>query len=87
LSPVGISCKSYYFLRDLSKARLGKPGKTCTNLAQEFSEHNKITGLMSRYKRGPKIYRARVSLAGEPTVSEIVSEKNIWLVIFNKRIA
>lgn len=31
-----------------------------------ISEHNKITGYMSLYKRGPKIYRAGVSLAGEP---------------------
>ena len=35
-------------------------------LAPRISEHNKITGFMSRYKRGPKIYRAGVSLAGEP---------------------
>jgi effector-binding domain-containing protein len=31
-----------------------------------ISEHNKITGYMSLYKRGPKIYRAGVSVAGEP---------------------
>ncbi len=31
-----------------------------------ISEHNKITGYMSLYKVGPKIYRAGVSLAAEP---------------------
>jgi effector-binding domain-containing protein len=31
-----------------------------------ISEHNKITGYMSLYKAGPKIYRAGVSLAAAP---------------------
>ena len=31
-----------------------------------ISEHNKITGYMSLYKVGPKVYRAGVSLAAEP---------------------
>ena len=31
-----------------------------------ISEQNKITGYISLYKRGPKKYRAGVSLAGEP---------------------
>jgi len=31
-----------------------------------ISEHNKITGYMSLYKAGPKIYRAGVSVAAEP---------------------
>jgi effector-binding domain-containing protein len=31
-----------------------------------ISEHNKITGYMSLYKVGPKIYRAGVSLAAAP---------------------
>jgi AraC family transcriptional regulator len=35
-------------------------------LIPAISEHNKVTGYMSLYKRGPKIYRAGVSLAGEP---------------------
>jgi effector-binding domain-containing protein len=35
-------------------------------LVPEISEHNKITGYMSLYKAGPKIYRAGLSLAAEP---------------------
>src|ERR1700730_3826710 len=35
-------------------------------LVPAISEHNKITGYMSLYKVGPKIYRAGVSLAAEP---------------------
>ena len=31
-----------------------------------ISEHNKITGYISRYKVGPKIYRAGVTLSQEP---------------------
>jgi effector-binding domain-containing protein len=31
-----------------------------------ISEHNKITGYMSLYKVGPKVYRAGVSLASPP---------------------
>ena len=31
-----------------------------------ISEHNKITGYMSLYKAGPKIYRAGVAVAAEP---------------------
>jgi effector-binding domain-containing protein len=31
-----------------------------------ISEHNKITGYMSLYKVGPKVYRAGLSLAAEP---------------------
>jgi effector-binding domain-containing protein len=31
-----------------------------------ISEHNKITGYMSLYKVGPKIYRAGVSVSAEP---------------------
>jgi len=31
-----------------------------------IAEQNKITGFLSLYKAGPKIYRAGVSLAGEP---------------------
>lgn len=32
----------------------------------KISEHNKITGYISLYKVGPKVYRAGVSLAAEP---------------------
>jgi effector-binding domain-containing protein len=35
-------------------------------LVPVISEHNQITGYMSLYKVGPKIYRAGVSLAAEP---------------------
>ena len=35
-------------------------------LVPRISEHNKITGYMSLYKVGPKIYRAGVSVAAEP---------------------
>ena len=45
----------------------GQAWQNLHQLVPGISEHNKITGFMSRYKRGPKIYRAGVSLAGEPT--------------------
>jgi effector-binding domain-containing protein len=35
-------------------------------LVSGISEHNKITGYMSLYKVGPKLYRAGLSLAAEP---------------------
>jgi len=35
-------------------------------LVPGISKHNKITGYMSLYKVGPKVYRAGVSLAAEP---------------------
>lgn len=35
-------------------------------LVPAISEHNKITGYMSLYKVGPKVYRAGVSVAAEP---------------------
>jgi effector-binding domain-containing protein len=35
-------------------------------LVPRVSEHNKITGYVSLYKVGPKLYRAGVSLAAEP---------------------
>jgi DNA gyrase inhibitor GyrI len=40
--------------------------KELHQLVPRISEHNKITGYMSLYKVGPKIYRAGVSLAAEP---------------------
>jgi DNA gyrase inhibitor GyrI len=40
--------------------------KDMHQLVPGISEHNKITGYMSLYKVGPKIYRAGVSLAAEP---------------------
>jgi len=36
-------------------------------LVPKISESNKITGYMSLYKVGPKIYRAGLALASEPT--------------------
>lgn len=35
-------------------------------LVPRLSEHNRITGYVSLYKVGPKLYRAGVSLAAEP---------------------
>jgi effector-binding domain-containing protein len=35
-------------------------------LIPRILEHNKVTGYMSLYKVGPKIYRAGISLGGEP---------------------
>jgi DNA gyrase inhibitor GyrI len=40
--------------------------KDLHQLVPRISEHNKITGYMSLYKVGPKIYRAGVSLAVTP---------------------
>jgi effector-binding domain-containing protein len=40
--------------------------QTVHPLIPGVSQHNKVTGYMSLYKRGPKIYRAGVSLAEEP---------------------
>ena len=37
-------------------------------LVPKISEHNKITGYMSLYKMGPKVYRAGVSVAAHPAV-------------------
>jgi len=42
-----------------------KPGKTASACSGD-SDHNKITGYMSLYKVGPKVYRAGLSLAAEP---------------------
>lgn len=36
------------------------------SLLPQISEHNKVTGYMSLYKVGPKIYRAGVAVAAEP---------------------
>lgn len=44
----------------------GQAWQDLHQLVPAISEHNKITGFISLYKRGPKIYRAGVSLAGEP---------------------
>lgn len=41
--------------------------QTLHQLVPAISKHNKITGYISLYKRGPKIYRAGVAVAGEPT--------------------
>ena len=35
-------------------------------LVARISEHNKVTGYMSLYKIGPKIYRAAVAVTAEP---------------------
>lgn len=44
----------------------GQAWQDLQQLVPAISEHNKITGFMSLYKRGPQIYRAGVSLEGEP---------------------
>jgi DNA gyrase inhibitor GyrI len=43
----------------------GQAWQELHQLVPGISEHNKITGYMSLYKVGPKIYRAGVSLAAE----------------------
>jgi len=40
--------------------------QTLHKFVPAISEHHKITGFMSLYKVGPKIYRAGVSVAAEP---------------------
>src|SRR5260370_19631795 len=44
----------------------GQAWQELHKLVPGISEHNKITGYMSLYKVGPKVYRAGVSLAAEP---------------------
>jgi len=44
----------------------GQAWQKLHQLVPGISEHNKITGYMSLYKVGPKVYRAGVSLAAEP---------------------
>jgi DNA gyrase inhibitor GyrI len=44
----------------------GQAWQNLHQLVPEISEHNKVTGYMSLYKVGPKIYRAGVSLAAGP---------------------
>ena len=39
---------------------------TAHSLVPAITQHNEITGYMSLYKRGPKIYRAGFSLAAPP---------------------
>jgi hypothetical protein len=43
--------------------------KDLHQLVPRISEHNKITGYMSLYKVGPKVYRAGVSLAAGPSLN------------------
>jgi len=42
--------------------------KSLHTFVAEIAEHNQITGYMSLYKMGPKIYRAGVSVAAHPAV-------------------
>jgi effector-binding domain-containing protein len=58
----------YVFIEKIGsfQSTAGQAWQNLHQLVPGISEHNKITGFMSRYKRGPKIYRAGVSLAGEP---------------------
>ena len=45
---------------------LPKLGRACIGSSPGFQEHNQITGYMSLYKMGPKVYRAGVALAAPP---------------------
>jgi effector-binding domain-containing protein len=58
----------YVFIEKIGsfQSTAGQAWQNLHQLVPGISEYNKITGFMSRYKRGPKIYRAGVSLAGEP---------------------
>ncbi|MFZ0744365.1 MAG: GyrI-like domain-containing protein [Terracidiphilus sp.] len=44
----------------------GKAWQTAHSLAPALSEHNKITGYTSLYKRGPQVYRAGFALSAAP---------------------
>ena len=58
----------YLFLEKIGPFQNTAPAawQTLQKFVPAISEHNKITGYMSLYKVGPKIYRAGVSLAAAP---------------------
>jgi effector-binding domain-containing protein len=58
----------YLFLEKIGPFQNTAPAawQTLQKVVPAISEHNKITGYMSLYKVGPKIYRAGVSLAAAP---------------------
>jgi effector-binding domain-containing protein len=58
----------YVFLEKIGPFQTTAPAAwgTVPKLIPAISEHNQITGYMSLYKVGPKIYRAGVSLAAAP---------------------
>jgi DNA gyrase inhibitor GyrI len=58
----------YVFLEEVGpfQETAGQAWQSLHQFVPRISEHNKITGYMSLYKIGPKIYRAGVSLAAEP---------------------
>jgi effector-binding domain-containing protein len=58
----------YVFLEEIGPFQITAPAAwgAVPKLIPAISEHNKITGYMSLYKVGPKIYRAGVSLPGPP---------------------
>jgi effector-binding domain-containing protein len=60
----------YVFIEKIGPFQTSAPQawQALHKLVPEISEPNKITGYMSLYKVGPKIYRAGVSLAAEPKI-------------------
>jgi DNA gyrase inhibitor GyrI len=58
----------YVFLEKIGPftTTAGQAWQSAHQLVPAISAHNKITGYMSLYKRGPKIYRAGFSLAAPP---------------------
>ena len=44
----------------------GQAWQTAHTFVPELSKHNKITGYMSLYKTGPKVYRAGFALSAAP---------------------
>jgi len=44
----------------------GQAWQTAHSFVPDLSKNNKITGYMSLYKTGPKVYRAGFALAGPP---------------------
>jgi effector-binding domain-containing protein len=69
-TPVPVSWPEthYLFLEKVGPFQTTAPAAwgAVPKLIPAISEHNKITGYMSLYKVGPKIYRAGVSLASPP---------------------
>jgi effector-binding domain-containing protein len=58
----------YVFLEKIGPFQNTAPAawQTLQQFVPAISEHNKVTGYMSLYKVGPKIYRAGVSVAAAP---------------------
>lgn len=68
-APDIVTCETHYvFVEKIGPFQSTAPQawKDLHQLVPSISEHNKITGYMSLYKVGPKVYRAGVSLAAGP---------------------